>query len=161
MNVFQIFIILCVGLIAGQLGLWVAERTPPTIQVEARIEPDIHHPGSRLLIRETLDRHKVCSVRVEKILFDANGVRYPLSEEYYVAAPGPVGIDKFAEPVRIPKSVAEGEGYIRIIKVYYCNPLHSIWPVAAPLIQIPFKVEGPPVEERDSENEGSIGPRSE
>jgi hypothetical protein len=114
-----------------------------------------------LLIREVLDRHKICSVRVEKILFDATGVRYPLSEEYYVAAPGPIGIDRFAEPIRIPRSVAQGEGFIRIIKVYYCNPLHSIWPVAAPLIQIPFKVEGSPIEEKDGENEGSLKTKSD
>lgn len=147
MTLFQlVLMIITVGL-SGLFGLWVAERNPPTIQVEASIDQRPYRPGQRFLLHEVLERHKVCGLKIEKMLYDSEGVRYQLSDENYVAAPGPVGIDKFSEPIRIPRGVASGPARVRVIKVYYCNPLHNLWPVFAPVFEVPLQIEGAPLEE--------------
>ncbi len=144
-TVFQVAGAAAVIASAALLGMWISERTPPTVQISADVDPGPHRPGARVLVREEVARHKICTVRIEKLIFDAELVRYTLPEEFYVAAPGPVGVEKFAEAIRIPSEVALGPAFIRIIKVYYCNPLHHLWPVTAPTIQLHFEIRGEPL----------------
>ncbi len=137
-------LVLAAGL-SGVIGTWVADRTPPTTQISAVPVSEIVTPGGELRIEERVTRNRICSLHLERVLFDAARVRFVLEDLDFLTAPGPVGADDYVTPIMIPRTFSEGPARARLIKSYSCNPFHRWWPITLPPIDVPFRVVGPAV----------------
>lgn len=127
------------------LGLWVADRDPPTAVISVTPLSDTVQPGGQLRILYNVRRFRSCAVHIDRLLFDAGGERYVLEDEEFAGAPGPLGDATYTVGVNIPRRFAEGPGRYQAITEYVCNPLHHISPIVATGAPTTFTVKGPAV----------------
>lgn len=133
------------GAAAGILGYWTAERDAPTTQLSERILTPVVAPGELLKVEYQVERRKNCHVHLEQILLDGERVRWPIEDEDYEAAPGPVGHDTFVIGIEVPRRFAQGTGRYRAIRTYTCNVIHRLfWPIVVISPDVEFTVRGPP-----------------
>ena len=127
---------------SGMIGLWSADRNPPTIQLEERVLNPTLAAGEPLRIYYKVRRDDNCRVRLEQLLFDHNLTRHRIPDEDYQAAPGPIGIEDFVILVDVPRRFAQGEGRYRAIRTYRCNPIHNLFPIVVISRDVTFTVVG-------------------
>lgn len=132
-----------VGITFGTLGMFMADRTPPTIVYAVDVLTPQVPPGGQLKVEYTVNRARSCATNVERILFDAQRVRVPLEDMEFKAAPGPMGPDKYISAVSIPTGFARGEAKYRVLTTYRCNPIHALWPITVLTADVSFDVTGP------------------
>jgi hypothetical protein len=127
----------------GTLGMFIADRAPPTTVYNA--EPEDQHviPGGTLRIKYSVYRTRSCATSVERMLYDSKRVRYILEDLEFKASPGPLGPDGYTSIIPIPAHFARGEGRYRALTTYRCNPIHSLWPISVLTADVTFDVTGP------------------
>ncbi|MGA0595595.1 hypothetical protein [Enterovirga sp. CN4-39] len=134
-----------VGLTAGILGLWVAQREPPVRILRATVLTPQVPPGGQLRIEYDVERVKSCGLRVDRLFYDKDRVRKPLEPLEWNVDPGRIGRDTLRVVVDVPRSFAEGRAIYRTIARYECNLVHRLWPIIPPSRDIEFEVKGAPV----------------
>lgn len=135
------------GITAGVLGVMLADRRPPVevydVQVmnqDARVQL-----GTDLIVKYDVYRNAACRSIIQSVFRDRLGTRFVLDDIMLFMSPAIIGRDSYAMRVNVPVKMVEGEAIFRHVFVYYCNPLHYLWPVIAPSPDIHFTVFGPPV----------------
>lgn len=134
------------ALVGGVLGLWIADREPPVASTVQQVVNEPIRPGAELLVRYTVVRYRSCASQVDRLLSDAQGVRYVLDDLEFKAAPGPLGEATYTSPVPIPRTFGQGVGRYRVSVTYICNPVHRLWPITVQSREIAFMVEGAPAD---------------
>jgi hypothetical protein len=123
----------------GAIGMWVVDRQPPTAVL--RVEPtQSTSPGGVIEIRYFVRRIRSCAITIDRVLYDSKGVRFPLEDRSFVAAPGPLGDDSYIVAVQLPETFSPGRGRYRATSVYRCNPLHGWFPIVVTNPDITFDV---------------------
>ena len=137
--------LILIGLASGIVGLWVADRQPPTAQTQMReLLTPVVPAGGALLIRYHLQRFKLCRTTVERTITDATGIRYVLDPLSFSSLPAHVGPESYTTKVVIPKDVNPGNARYRSMATYVCNPIHSLfWPVTSQVTEVDFRVVEP------------------
>lgn len=127
--------------VAGLLGYWAADRTPPVAQIENRVIGSAY-PGGWVEVTSTVLRQRSCRTLLQKVIVDGAGQRLPLPDQEWAAAPGRVGWppDTFSAFLPVPSSAQPGPATLRGIIVWRCNPLHVVWPIVTTW-EAPFLVE--------------------
>lgn len=129
---------------AGVLGLWIADREPPTFihYDQTRAEQDSVRPGETLRVRISGYRFRACAISVSRVLYDANGTRWPVPPQNFPEPPGSLGEATFAEPVAVPCEAAVGRASYWRQTSYECNPVHWVWPITGRPVKVPFEIAG-------------------
>lgn len=117
------------GIPMGIFGMWVVDREPPTTVLRFEVTPMQVLPGGTVEVRYFVRRIRSCAIIVDRVLYDAKGVRTPLEDRNFVAAPGPLGDDNYVVAINLPDNFALGRGRYRATSVYRCNPLHGWFPI--------------------------------
>lgn len=128
----------------GQLGIWLAERDPPTVVLHTEVVPIKPWPDGEVQIRYNVRRYKQCATRVERSVYDSKQLRMVLPPREFAIAPGPIGDDTYSVSVMLPESMSPGRATYRINTTYVCNPIHRIWPIVVIAPDIAFDVQPSP-----------------
>lgn len=144
LNAMAIIMMLIVG---GTLGYWVQDRELPATIVNGHVLTPTVSKGDAVKILYTVNRTRVCRVRVEQSIYDAENVRYSPEDLIYVHDPSGLikefGDDRIGMAVVIPKYFLEGKARHRAIRAYYCNPVHwwFDWPIIllGPVLEFEIK----------------------
>lgn len=133
-----------ITILAGTLGVWIGDREPPTAIISARALGPVA-PGEVARIEYRVHRYRSCPYRIDRVLLDADGVRLPLADQDFAAAPGPLGDDTYIALVPIPRIVAQGVVRYRSILSYTCNAVHRLFaPVVVASAEVAIMVRGAP-----------------
>lgn len=139
------FIIGVMSLTGGSLGWWATQRESPTQVYKIEVLTPQLPPGGELRIRYTVRRSQSCWTRVERVLFDFENTRFPLSTREFSASPGPLGDDSYVVSTFLPETLKEGPAHYRTITTYWCNIVHNIWPIVVTGPDLTFTVSGEPM----------------
>jgi hypothetical protein len=132
-----------VGTIFGVVGLWIGDREAPTRITEAKVENSPVKRNGEFVVVFNAFRIKDCASRVERSMFDAQRVRYTYEDLHFENSPGPIGVpDEYRVRLRVPEGSARGEARFRSQALYYCNPLHRLWPIKGEVIIASFDIVG-------------------
>jgi hypothetical protein len=142
MGFWRTVVVLIAGMIAATLGRWVGDNGSPTQVISSRLLTPVVAPGESLKVRYTVERDRSCAVKIDRLLFDGEGVRYTLDDIESAAALGPIGRDEYTVSVQIPRGFARGRSAYRTVTTYVCNALHNVWPIII-RSEVQFDVAGP------------------
>lgn len=132
------------GTFAATLALWALEREPPVVLAEEpTTETPVVRPGDTFYATFTFFRKKSCETHVDRFLIDSARVRFVVSQLDFPAKALRTGWDKTKVPAIIPQAAAPGPAVYASISTYYCNPLHRIWPIVAPVREVELMIEAP------------------
>lgn len=120
------------------LSWWGLDRALPVDQREnVAMGPVV--AGEDALIRSTVIRNRRCFTTLERYVFDAARIRFVIEPQSFSAV-GPLGVaDTFSQHVPIPANARPGEGTVRFVISWQCNPLHSVWPIVSS-IDLPITI---------------------
>lgn len=141
--IFRVTTLATVGFIAGTLGMWAAERDIPAQLISADVLENPVQPGGVLRIRYHVLRTRECSLRIDRVLYDAQRAREVLEDRANLSTTAPVGADTYIVLVKIPVTFSEGPASYQTVSRYECNPLHRIWPIISIRPEIRFDIKGP------------------
>lgn len=128
-KLFALFIIGVFCMLAGWLGLMIADREPPIIMLSSKVLTPHVKPGGELQTAVHFIRTRQCAVSVSRFLTDGANKRHILGSDVFPAGTGPVGEDTFTAVVKIPLDVLPGEATYQSTTLYRCNPFHAVWPI--------------------------------
>lgn len=135
-----------VGAASGTLGLWASDREPPVVRTANPVALEgVVPPGGSLGVRFSVFRKRSCAVKVERMLFDASDVRYPLEDLAFSGELAGLGNSVYTSKIAIPRSFSQGPARYRTVSTYTCNLVHRLWPIVMPASEVAFKVWGDPV----------------
>ncbi len=130
-----------VGVLSFQAWVWALDREPPVVVLRSQAN-DAVEPGGTVIILYDVERSRSCAVKLDRDIIDSKDVRVPLVDLDWAAAPGPLGRDRYGQPVTIPNSVNPGIARYRVIAQYRCNLLQWLSPIIV-RVETPFVVVAP------------------
>lgn len=128
---------------AGMLTIWFIDRDPPVEFRSIEVVTKEVRPGDPVKVRFSLIRKRNdCHVVIDRLLFDGEGVRSPVEDEDFNASPGPLGKDVFMERLMLSDHAEPGEGRVRTIRAYFCNPIQRWFgdPIIVRTPDVPFTI---------------------
>lgn len=148
------------GITVGPLTLLVADRTVPFEIYSGRIEPENPHPGDRVEIIWTGDRHRDCPGDVERKLIDAWGAPHLIAgaEAQYTKSENPQPV---VRSFRLPLNLPPGKTTYIATSKFYCNFTQKWWPIVVERPRVEFTVVRPvflPGPQGPTGPAGPIGP---
>lgn len=138
------------GLMAGILGMWASERTPPVDILDAAVLTPFVQPGDDLRLRYTVYRRANCRTKFQRTYRDYQEVRYIVEDVDIWLSPAPLGRDEYVSIIPISPRAAQGQASFRALTVFICNPLHHIWPIVQIAAEGSFVIAGDPVSRLDA-----------
>lgn len=126
-----------------QLAIWAADRGPATQVYGREIRTPKVRPGSDYSHVNDFQRMKFCAADVYRWLTLSNGKHRDLETLHNaLSTTGGLGVRQFTEArINIPADVPEGATDLGFRPVWYCNPLHAIWPIYGPEEHVAFIVD--------------------
>lgn len=125
------------ALLAGLLGMWIGDRTPPGRLVSAKVVTPNVEPGGTFQIRFEVDRERSCETQVDRMLVDADGHREPLPD---INNAQPLGPKAYIATAEVPYYFVRGRARYITATTYVCNPLHRWFPISAGVREFEFDV---------------------
>jgi hypothetical protein len=121
------------------LVLWFIEQ-PPTDIMERSVVMQNVKAGDYLQIKNVLRWTKECSVYVERMITDSDGVarNYQPADVYNIARGSQ--IETIVAEIHIPGSAAKGPARYNSTFVWSCNPLQRVWPRRLKLPELRFTI---------------------
>lgn len=126
--------------VAGILGAFVADRSPPITVILSEIITPVVAPGGDLRLRFTLARARSCATHVDRVMRDSAGNREILDDVDLRASPGALGTDTFITSIKVPLTFVPGPALYVATTQYRCNLVHELWPITVPPREIGFTV---------------------
>jgi hypothetical protein len=117
----------------------------PITITEAAVVTPIVSPGGDLLIRITVDRHRICNTTSYVTILDGDGIEYRKEPDERPAF-GPPGVETRVVRHMIPGGAIPGPARYRLVLEFRCdfNWTHQIWPVVLILPDLAFEIGDPP-----------------
>lgn len=119
----------------GTIIMWTYNRTPPFEMISYSV-PTVK-AGETTVVKAKVKRdiERDCRVLFSRSLYDANGVRYELTDgaqlmnSVALAAYNKNSPDQLSFSVTVPPFAAPGTGHVMVALDYMCNPVHQFFPI--------------------------------
>jgi hypothetical protein len=120
-------------------GHMVSDREIPFVRYSGEIAPLDPAPGDTVVVTWHGHRYRDCPGVVYRRITDSHG------EVHNLAAVGAVysetsNPDPLPRTFRLPAHIASGSAEYVATTVFYCNPLHQIWPIVVDTPPIAFTI---------------------
>ena len=124
----QGLMLLLIGAATLQVTWWAMDRTPP-VETTGAVADGPAIAGGTLVVTYTVERHRSCPYKVDRLVRTSNGAMVPLVDDEWAASPGSLGRDVYKVYVALPLSVDPGPASYRVILSYRCNLLQYLYPI--------------------------------
>lgn len=129
-------------LLIGGIALivaWYIERAPVELIDRSVIAQNVK-AGDFLQINNVLKWTKECSIYVDRVVTDSDGVaRNYQPADIYKIVPGSK-TERIVAEIHIPGSAAKGPARYNSTFVWSCNPLQRVWPRRLKLPELRFTI---------------------
>lgn len=123
-------------IIIAILSVWIysmySDNVIPSQNIETRLKETKIPIGQNIEQLIKVDRVRICPIKVERILVDADSTRYIL-HDVNVRVPGKLGHDEYSQEIYVPKGIEKGPAKLYIRSFWSCNPLQHIFPLKGKL----------------------------
>jgi hypothetical protein len=125
------------------LGVWVSDRQPARVLLNGDVIPNPIEQGGEMMIGFDAFQLKTrCRSISQRTVIDSSGIKTEYEIRPAVFDDLTIGFHHLMSraPYVLPIAVAVGEARTYADILFYCNPLHELWPIRYRIPELKFMI---------------------